>query len=144
MIEKRMMTGVAETCVYTIVRTGKLKAACAAGGRGTFEEGRRWVTAKRLLAVARDAGLRLPVLFAAAESTTDLIYYGWLDKIELAPSGSGDRPTRFHVSGLKPFKDPLPKKTSLTVASTGSRIPSSHIRPYVLCRTPDFLVSVRG
>jgi hypothetical protein len=136
------VSGIAETCVYTIVHTDRLKAAYAAGGQGTFEEGRRWVTARRLLAVARDEGRRVPVLFAAAEHTADLIYFGWLDGVMLGAVGAGPA-TTFRVSGLRPLPKPHPMKTSLVVASTGKHIPASHIRPYVLCRTPEFLRSLR-
>jgi hypothetical protein len=142
MTQKRAVSGIAETCVYTIVHTDRLKAAYAAGGQGTFEEGRRWVTARRLLAVARGVGRRVPVLFAAAEDTTDLIYFGWLEDVVLGTVGAG-RATIFRVSGLKPFPKPYSKKTSLVVVSTGKSIPASHIRPYVLCRTPEFLRSLR-
>jgi hypothetical protein len=141
-IEKRAVPRIAETCVYTIVHTDRLKAAYAAGGQGTFEEGRRWVTARRFLAVARGAGRRVPVLFAAAEHTAHLIYFGWLEEVVLGAVGAG-RATTFRVSGLKPFPKPHPKKTSLVVESTGKPIPASHIRPYVLCRTPEFLRSLR-
>ena len=142
MKEKRAVSGIAETCVYTIVHTDRLKATYAAGGQGTFEEGRRWVTARRLLAVARDEGRRVPVLFAAAEHTADLIYFGWLDGVMLGAVGAGPA-TTFRVSGLRPLPKPHPMKTSLVVASTGKHIPAFHIRPYVLCRTPEFLRSLR-
>ena len=112
MTKKRAVPGIAEICVYTIVHTDRLKAAYAAGGQGTFEEGRRWVAAKRLLAVARGAGRRVPVLFAAAEHTAHLIYFGWLEDVVLGAVGAG-RATTFRVSGLKPFPKPHPKNCLL-------------------------------
>jgi hypothetical protein len=134
------MNGIAATCVYTIVHTDALDAAYKAGGIATFHEGRRWATASRMLVDAREAGLRVPVVFAAAEYTADLIYFGWLEDIVLG-AADADHATTFRVSGLAPFPKPPPKKTSLFVAETGRPIPASHIRPYVLCRTPAFLGS---
>lgn len=142
MSEKRTTAGISETCVYTIVHTDALVSACEAGGVATFHEGRRWVTAKRLLAVTREQGLRVSVVFAAAEYTADLIYFGWLEAVVLGAAGAGP-PTTFRVSGLQPLRKPRPKKTSLVVASTGKPIPASHIRPYVLCRTPEFVRTLR-
>jgi hypothetical protein len=136
------MPGVTETCVYTIAHTDTLAHAHQAGGIATFHEGRRWATAEQLLAVARNQGLRVPVVFAAAEYTTDLIYFGWLEAVVLGTEGAAHR-TTFLVSGLTPCRKPFPKKTSLVVASTGRSIPSSHMRPYVLCRTPEFVRSLR-
>lgn len=134
----RAAAGITETCVYTIAHSETLAAAAKAGDVKVFREGRRWATARRLLGATRRLGLRVPVVFAAAEDTTHLIYTGWLDKITLG--GIGARPaTTFCVSGLRPIRAKQPKKTSLVVASTGARIPASHIRPYVLCRTPAFV-----
>jgi hypothetical protein len=136
------MAGITETCVYTIVHTDTLARAHRAGGVATFHEGRRWATAEQLLAVARKQGLWLPVVFAAAEDTTDLIYFGWLESVVLGAEGAVHA-TTFLVSGLTPFRKPFPKKTSLIVASTGKPIPRSHIRPYVLCHTPELVRSLR-
>jgi len=136
------MAGIAQTCVYTIIHTDALAAACKAGGVATFHEGRHWATAKLVLAEAREHGLRVPVVFAAAEYTADLIYFGWLEGVVVGAAGAHPA-TTFRVSGLKPFPKPHPKKTSLVVESTGKPIPASHIRPYVLCRTPEFLRSLR-
>jgi hypothetical protein len=136
------MAGVTETCVYTIVHTDTLDRSHEAGGVASFHEGRRWATAEDLLAVARKQGLRVPVVFAAAEFTADLIYFGWLEAVVLGANGA-EHATTFLVSGLMPFRKPYPKKTSLIVASTGNPIPASHIRPYVLCRTPEFVRMLR-
>lgn len=136
------MAGVTETCVYTIAHTDTLARAHKAGGVATFHEGRRWATAEQLLAVARKQGLRVPVVFAAAEYTADLIYFGWLEAVVLGAEGAAHA-TTFLVSGLTPSRKPFPKKTSLIVASTCKPIPASHIRPYVLCCTPEFVRSLR-
>jgi hypothetical protein len=139
---KRIMTEIAETSVYTIAHTDALDAAYKAGGIVSFHEGRRWATARRILVAAREAGLRVPVVFAAAEYTADLIYFGWLEDVVLGAAGA-DRATTFRVSGLELLPKPRPKKTSLVVEKTGKPIPASHIRPYVLCRTPEFLRFLR-
>lgn len=133
----RAAAGIAETCVYTIAHSATLAAAAKAGGVTAFQEGRRWATARRLLGRTRRLGLRVPVVFAAAENTTYLIYFGWLEKVGLGAPGTQPA-TTYRVSGLRPMREHL-KKTSLVIVSTGARIPATHIRPYVLCRTPAFV-----
>jgi len=128
-----------ETCVYTIAHTAALDAAFSRDRVATLVEGKRWAQAQRLLRVAEKSGRLVPLLFAAAESTDRLIYYGFLKNIILGAPGTAEPATTFSVFQLTPFPPPQPLKTTLIVSSTGHAIPASHIRPYVICRTPAFI-----
>lgn len=126
-------------CVYTVVHTDTLKAFSKAGGSGRIKEGKRWATAGRLLQDGRRNNLRMLVLFAAAEDTSDLIYYAGLDAIEINRIDAKPS-TTIRFSELIQFEKPRPKKTSLIVKSTGRPISEKHIRPYVICKTPKSLM----
>ena len=127
---------VSPVCVYTIVNTDKLDDLYKRGGKGPITENRNWATAYRLLQEAQRNNLRMLVIFSAAEHTSNLIYYANLETIKIDKKDSSHAVTTFHVSDLTPFKDPKPKKTSVTVKSTGRPIPDGHIRPYIICKTP--------
>jgi hypothetical protein len=58
-----------DLCIYTIKHSNYLRATIAEGGRGTYTERKKWVRAAELLAQAKRAGKRLPVLFTPAEGT---------------------------------------------------------------------------
>jgi hypothetical protein len=65
-----------EFCIYTILHSDKLKRFCRDGGTGKFTENRKWITALELLERAEKANEQLPLVFAAAESVSGLIYWG--------------------------------------------------------------------
>jgi hypothetical protein len=93
---------------------------------------------------AQRTSLKLFVLFAAAEDTSDLIYYANLEAVRNDKKDSNSSVTTFRISELTPFDEPKPKKTSLIVKSTGRAIPEGHIRPYVICKTPKSLLGHGG
>ena len=84
--------------------------------------------------------MNMLIIFAAAEKTSNLIYYANLEAIKIDKEDSNSSVTTFRISELKPFKNPKPKKTSLIVRSTGRAIPEGHIGPYVICKTPRSLI----
>lgn len=124
-------------CIYTIVHTNKLNVAYKQGGKSTFTENKRWVTAKRLLQDCKLNGLKMLVIFAPAKETSHLISYGTLDEVKIDNEALT---TDFQVSDLKLFGKRRPPKTSVIVKSTGKPIPEGHIRPYVICETPKQLL----
>jgi hypothetical protein len=75
--------------------------------------------------------LGLPIVFADARKCTRLFAWGTLDK--LVVNGS----TKFTVTQL--YSVGGANRESLNVLSTGASIPASHMRPYVICKTPSFL-----
>lgn len=122
---------IAPLCVYTIAHSDRLNFFYHLGGRGELFEGRRWVRAAELFDAAREFRMRLPVIFAAAECPTRLIYHATLDVVRLRATG-----TEYAFSRLTAFPSPQPLKTSLINDLTGEPIPKSYMRPYLICRTP--------
>jgi hypothetical protein len=51
--------------------------------KGTFYENQLWKTGKALLGDAHIHGLKMPILFSAADTNSGLIYYGTLTSITL-------------------------------------------------------------
>jgi hypothetical protein len=131
---------VSPVCVYTIVHTNKLDDLHQKEGEGEISEKRNWATANRLFQEAQRNNMRMLVIFAAAEHTSDLIYYADLEDVKIDKKDSSHAVTTFQISNLTQFEDPKPKKISLIVKSTGRGIPESHIRPYIICQTPKLLM----
>lgn len=123
--------------IYTVVKSERLDKMYRSGV-AKFEEGARWVSATKLLAKAKATGRTLPIVFADAKEIWDLIYRGTIKSISPIVDPK-DKRTRIVVTGLTPFRGRRRNKTDLIVLSTGRPIPPSNIRPYRLCRTPDFL-----
>lgn len=120
-------------CVYTIVQSRKLDEIREKGGTAKLTEGKRWTSAKQLLAQAQQHELLMPIIFAAAENTEKLIYYAELTNITPRRNGTTYSFTRLtRINGRFP-------KTRLTIKLSGKRIPKNFIKPYAICRTPAFL-----
>ncbi len=137
---------VSPVCVYTIVHTDKLDEIHRNGGTGTLVEKTKWITARELLREAQDRGEAMPVVFASAEITEELIYHAMLDDVVIDEEqpGRGGGTTTFAITGLTPFPDPKPHKTSLIVKSKGEPLSAGHIRPYVICETPREIKLMEG
>jgi hypothetical protein len=121
-----------DLCVYTIKHSDDLASAFANGGKGTFEESRRWVLAKEILDEAKQSGRRLPVIFAPAEVGGHLTWWALLDEVRL-----GEK-TGYTFSELH-LLDPRRTVKTLKKASDGEPLSPAYIRPYSICRTPEYL-----
>lgn len=122
-----------EFCIYTIANQARLVAVGSKRGKGSFREGKPWVTGRRLFSEAQRQQLRMPVLFGDATDCRRLCHWGILTSIRIGPDG-----TRYAVEDLRQFtRRRSPQE--LTLRSTGERIAAGFIRPYAICRTPQFL-----
>jgi hypothetical protein len=82
---------------------------------------------------AQEDGTGVPVVFADSTDCSRLLYWGVLTKVTLA----GDT-TRYAVDKLR--RIPGRRRTQeLTLRSTGEKIAPHFIRPYAICRTPEFV-----
>jgi hypothetical protein len=124
---------ISEYCVYTIAHGDKLDRAEKTGQPTSFEERKSWVTGERLWRQARAANKAMPVVLADATDCSCLLFWGLLTKIQI----EGDR-TRCSVDRVQKFKGKHTPQ-ELVLRRTGKKIASSYIRPYAICRTPDFL-----
>jgi hypothetical protein len=125
--------------VYTILHSNDLAALIRSGRSGTFTEGKKWVSAKKLLQAARVAGQVVPIIFAPGEDIWELTHFAELDDLKIGQDAEGKWSTTVFVTNLTKIRPPYPNKTQLTVCSTGERLHKNHIRPYVLVDTPRFL-----
>lgn len=128
----------APECVYTILHSRDLANFFRNGRCGTFVEGKKWVSAQRLLHAAQSAGQIVPVVFAPGEDIRELTHFAELNAVTITQVG-GEWATTVKVANLTKIPAPHPMKTELTVCSTGKRLPMGHIKPYVLVYTPKFL-----
>jgi hypothetical protein len=126
-------------CVYTILSSATLNTAYKDGGKGSFTEDKNWAMACDLFVDSEERGQKLPIVFAAAEDTTELIYHAVVNRLHIDHSDPHHPTTTCWFIDLEPFNLPRPNKTSLIVKSTGQNIPHEHIRTYVICETPPFI-----
>jgi hypothetical protein len=120
-------------CVYTIVDLVDLDAHFAAGGVATISEGKRWATAKEMLAESNAASCAMPIFFSDAASTGELHYWAVVSDVQM----EGQR-SFISLRGMRRFKNGKPKQSSLIVDAKGRphKLSMSHIKPYVMCQTP--------
>jgi hypothetical protein len=127
------MSRLSESCIYTLKHSDLLAAETKSGGTSSLTEGRPWRTGETLLADARRAGASMPLLFSAAETETELIYWAIIEDIVIDADGE----TTCTYSNLRRIDPPRPR-ASLQLLR-GGRLKDSDIRPYRLCRTPSFI-----
>jgi hypothetical protein len=124
------MPPLASLCVYTIKHSRDLVPT----PKATFPEKRRWRTAKRILDQARRAKETIAVVFAEAERTDNLVAWAVLTEVEITQNG-----TNYTVTNLKRLPEPHRAKSDLRKRD-GKRLSANYIRPYAICRTPEFLL----
>jgi hypothetical protein len=123
-------------CVYTILHSDTLKAALGNGGRGAATEKHVWITGKELFDEARRNGIRMPIIFAAAEDgPKGLLYYAMLEGVE---TDSLNQTTAYKFTELKEIHA-RPPLSSLRKKSDGRPLSDDFIRPYSICYTPSFV-----
>jgi hypothetical protein len=121
-------------CIYTMKSSADLRELLAAGGRGSFTDGRKWTTAKRLLDAAQTTGHRVPILFAIPEVPASLFAWAVLEAILLGEE------TTYTFSGLQRFA-PCPSKTTLLKDSDEEPLEDGNAVGYAICRTPAYLAT---
>jgi hypothetical protein len=122
-------------CIYTIRQSDELRAVAADNGHARYTEGKRWVSAKRMVDAARrwQSNDHVPIIFAPAEDTRSLFAWAILRNLTLSA-----KTTTYEFSHLLLFDDP-PLKTALCKVSNGKSLDYAFNRPYAICRTPSFL-----
>ena len=126
----------ADVCIYTIVSPDKLEEAVRE--HKALSEKTRWVSGRRHLQQALAAERILPVIFSdARKNVRKLIAWSTLDDLDDLVVKQAS--TEFRITKL--YGVGSVTRESLIVLSTGAPIPVGHIRPYVICKTPKFLIS---
>jgi len=125
-------------CVYTIAQSQKLHVIFEKGGKGVLKEKKHWKTGLNLLEKARKENQILPIVFAAAESTVKLLYWGHLKELRIKQISEKDFETTYRFEHLKKISEGY-SKMDLILRSSDKNISREYIRPYSICKTPTFL-----
>lgn len=124
-------TALLDRCVYTILHPDKFEDAVKTR-RLVFTESKSWTGAKKWLDEAQRSQKRLALVLADATRCRDLIGWGLVDELTVH-----DGSTQVVASQLSAVHGRTQQE--LIVYSSKLPIAEGHIRPYVLCETPDFV-----
>lgn len=119
-----------DSCVYTIALPQRLVEASR--DKTPLAEAKRWAGARAMLQDARDSQRDLAILFADSRDCSKLIAWSVLRSVDVSPTG-----TQYAIGSL--LAVPRKRPQDLTRLATGAKIASGFIKPYALCRTPNFL-----
>jgi hypothetical protein len=122
-----------EFCIYTIKQSEELEQRAKNRQPATFTVRRSWATGERLWLEAVTAKKAMPVLLGDATDCSRLLYWGFLTDVRV----DSDE-TSFSVDQVRPMKGKHSPQ-ELILRSIGKRIKPKFIRPYAICRTPEFL-----
>jgi hypothetical protein len=128
-------------CIYTMRSSTDLDACFRGGGAGSFTENKKWTTGSKLFGAGLAAGEHMPILFAAAERDSGLIYWAVLSDVVVddGDPGQGIGPsTTYSLAQLAPIT-PSKRLSDLRLLSSGKPLSDSFIRPYAICHTPSFV-----
>ena len=128
-----MSNTISEHCIYTIKYREELEGKI--GKPATFSERKSWVTGERLWQQAKAAKKAMPVLLGDATNCSRLLCWGILTNVRVNSNG-----TSFSVERLRDLRGKHSTE-ELILRSTGKKIQSNFSRPYLICRTPEFLTS---
>lgn len=123
----------AEFCIYTIRHPRDLSNAFESAEPTVWEESKAWIQGSSLLDAAQRDNTRLPILFADATDCSRLTHWAISDGIEVDANSTT---YKFHsLNRLRGRHSPQ----ELTLRSTGRKIAEGFIKPYAICKTPEFL-----
>ena len=137
-IMKAKQLPLSEFCIYTILHSDKLEQFYRDGGTGKFTEKKKWAAALALLERAGKANEQLPLIFAAAQSVSRLIYWGVITNLRPGLNTKPDS-TTISFTGLKPIRGKQRIHNSLRLRSTRKELSKDFIKPYAICYTPSCL-----
>ena len=126
-------TAVSDYCIYTIKHPDLLADEIRRGGPTPFHESKRWVTGLKLWKEAQAAGVGFPVLLGDATDCSQLICWGFLTALKINDEG-----TDFTLDRVRSFSQEH-RPQELVLRSTDEPIAPNFLKPYAICRTPDFL-----
>jgi hypothetical protein len=131
-----VMTRLSSYCIYTIRHSNALLMQAEQGGAHTLTERTTWTTGSQLWAEAKRSGERMPLVLSGADVETGLIYWACIDEITVDTEMAS---TTCCYSDLRPIV-PVRPRSALRLRASGRQLSEDFIRPYALCRTPEFLI----
>jgi hypothetical protein len=127
---------VSKVSIYTIVHPGRLATAATKVEASGFQEGRPWITGRRLWREAKAGGAAMPVLFGDATDCKRLIYWGVLTKVVVDEK---TRTTKYFVKQVRKLKGGHTPQ-QLVLKNSGKCIAPKFIYPYAICWAPQFVM----
>lgn len=143
--KKRTATRGMPCCIYTIKNKKDLDKAYKNGKSGSYTENKAWRTGLDHFIDAKNMGAYLPIVFADADSIWELLYWAKLTEVKILINTNKEIKshdvTQYSFQDMKryPKKDPPYNYTDLILDKTGERIQEGFIRPYAICRIPNYL-----
>jgi hypothetical protein len=121
--------------IYTIRDSKELDRIYKHGCNGQFTEKRKWKEGLSLFEQAKQSDARLPIIFAAAETTISggLIYWALITDLNATENS-----TTYIFAELRPINS-NPPLSSLRLKSTGKSLSDDFIKPLAYVHTPSFL-----
>jgi hypothetical protein len=121
-------------CINTALDFRELREQAHAGGQQRLTDHKRWVTGRQLLAEARRAGERMPILFSSPEEQGSLTYWAVIDDITI-----DDRTgTKCSYSELRAI-EPVRQRSELRLRTSQRQLSDNFTRSHAICYTPGFL-----
>lgn len=144
-------------CIATIVTHQAIESMLEGSGHGSYRDTHPWLVARDLLKRARDAGTRLPILFASKEEDGSAImsHWAWIQDIDVVELHRGQWESRCSFDDLKPFnpiwqhidsvfvkpsQEQLDRENLEGIRVYRTALDEHHIHPYAICETPEFIV----
>lgn len=134
-----------QCCIYAIKAVKDLNNAYKNGKKGMFIEDKPWSTGLNLCTAALNENTYLPVVFADAGSTWELLYWAKLTNVEIFPNTNKQSKskfvTRYSFQDMRqyPRRKPPYNIADLILDSTGEAIKKGYIKSYAICRKPECL-----
>lgn len=132
------MNRLSSSCIYTLLRSGRLREQAEQGGRHKLTERKKpWRRGSQLWAEAERAGDQMAIVFAGADDTEPgLIYWAIIEDITINEENLS---TTCTYTNLRPISPGQPL-SALRLLQSGRRMSDADIRPYRICQTPSFLI----
>lgn len=131
--------GLSVHCINMALNSRELREQAHAGGQQRLIDHRNWVTGRQLLAEARRADERMPILFSSLEEHGNLIYWAVIDDITI-DDGTG---TKCSYSDLREIT-PVRQRSELRLRKSKRQLSNNFARSHAICYTPEFLSQVRS
>jgi hypothetical protein len=140
-------------CICTTVSAKALAALLENGGRGTYRDEHPWLIARDLVAAARQAGERVPVLFASGRPAR-FSHWSFIDALEVLELHRARWETACSFSALQPVNPIFEEIDSLFLKPSSEQLDRERregiprhrhpltereLHPYAICETPPFI-----
>jgi len=143
-------------CIATIVTHKAIRAMLEGSGTGSYHDDHPWLIAREIHALAVQAGLALPILFACTADDGPAAFSHWstVNEIEVVELHRGQWDSRCHFVSMTPFnpiwesidsvfvkasQEQMDREAKENIRVFRQALDEYHIHPYAICETPAFI-----